>query len=162
MQTMTKCRTHDPAAFLAIFIIMHVGAWIYNTFISEPPLSTDFILGMSLGAALTVYTCYRSLLKKRAASKNATLPITIASIATLLALPFTIILGTYLGGTMVAGFISLLIQAVLHAQSVILLGLGTWLGIGLGSFIVAVLPTLFAANLGYAAGRALQKRFWPE
>ncbi len=61
-----------------------------------------------------------------------------------------------------AGFISLLLQAVLHVQSITLLGVGTWLGIGFGSFIVAVLPTLFATNLGYAAGRILQKRFWPE
>ena len=162
MQTMEKYRTHDLAAFIAIFIIMHVGAWFYNTFFSEPPLSTDFVLGMGLGAALTIFICYRSLLKKRADSKYATLPITIASITTLLALPFTMILGTYLGGTMGAGFVSLLLQAVLHVQSITLLGVGTWLGIGFGSFIVAVLPTLFATNLGYAAGRILQKRFWPE
>jgi len=162
MQSMEIFTTHKLTAFLVIFIIIHVGAWIFNTFVSEAPLRTGFIFGVGLGAALTVYTCYLWLLKKSTNSTNAILPITIASIATLLALPFSMILGAYLGGTMGAGFISLFLQGVLDVRSVTWLGVGDWLGIGLGSFVIAVLPTLFSTNIGYAAGRALQKRFWSD
>jgi heme A synthase len=159
MQSMKNILTQKLTVFFVLLVIMEAGAWMINSLVPEEPLRLDFVLGVGLSAALTVFICYLWLLKLSRNSKNTTLPITIAVIGTFLALPFTVMVGAYLGGIMGAGFVSLFLQAVLHVSSGPLLGIGTWLGEGLGGFLFAVVPTLLATALGYFVGRLLEKLF---
>ena len=147
--------------FVVLFIFSQVITWVYAQLAIDTYEQFELIkrvsinFGMGLGITMTLFACYLWLLSAYndiGLKSCYTSPIVVASIFTLVALPFGLIIGVIGTGTLGGALVSGLFQWLNFNER-----LGISIGIGLGVFVGSVIPTILATIIGFNLGKLFHK-----